>query len=66
MQADIWSLGITALELYKGFPPYAHCEPMEAIIRTCQGVVRYLLSVCARSQLVLPKLGEDGAEEESR
>ena len=29
-------------------------------------VVRHLLAICARSQLVLPKLGEDGAEEESR
>ena len=36
-QADIWSLGITALELFKGYPPYAQYEPMEAIIRTCQG-----------------------------
>ena len=25
------------MELFKGFPPYAQYEPMEAIIRTCQG-----------------------------
>ena len=29
-------MGITALELYQGYPPYAHCEAMEAIIRTVQ------------------------------
>ena len=33
----MWSLGITALELYKGYPPYARLEAMETIIRTCQG-----------------------------
>ena len=36
-QADIWSLGITALELFKGVPPMAKFEPMEIIIRTLQG-----------------------------
>ena len=49
-RADIWSLGITALELAKGKAPYAHMSPMRVLVVTIEEEPPNLKSYSSESQ----------------
>lgn len=50
-KADVWSIGITALELAKGYAPYAHLPPMQVLIKTIEEEPPSLLSYTHDRQL---------------
>lgn len=56
VQVDIWSLGITALELAKGVAPYSHFAPMQVIMKTLREPPPSLATYAVTPGMAQPQL----------